>query len=48
MKRICILTQRELDVLILIAQGKSNKEIAQTLGLAVKTVEHHAVKSSRG
>jgi DNA-binding NarL/FixJ family response regulator len=35
------LTQRERQVLLLIAQGKSNKEIAQILGLSVNTVSVH-------
>jgi DNA-binding NarL/FixJ family response regulator len=36
-----ILTQREREVLQLIAEGKSTKEIASTLFLSVKTVETH-------
>jgi DNA-binding NarL/FixJ family response regulator len=35
------LTQRETDVLRLLAQGQSNKEIAQTLGIGEKTVHSH-------
>jgi DNA-binding NarL/FixJ family response regulator len=35
------LTQREKQVLKLVADGLSNKEIAQTLDLSVKTVETH-------
>ncbi len=35
------LTRREEEVLRLIAQGHSNKEIAQQLNIAVKTVESH-------
>jgi DNA-binding NarL/FixJ family response regulator len=36
-----LLTQREKEVLQLIAEGKSNKEIATTLDLSVYTVETH-------
>ena len=36
------LTQREMDVLRLIAQGKSNKEISSELYLALNTVKRHA------
>lgn len=38
----CIdLTEREYDVLKHIAQGKSNKDIADTLGLSIHTVKSH-------
>src|SRR5690606_40829526 len=35
------LTERELEVLLLIAKGKSNQEIADALFIAVKTVKTH-------
>jgi DNA-binding NarL/FixJ family response regulator len=35
------LSKRELEVLQLIAEGKSTKEIAATLHVSVKTVETH-------
>jgi DNA-binding CsgD family transcriptional regulator len=34
-----ILSKRELEVLSLLAQGKSNKEVASALAISVKTVE---------
>lgn len=35
------LTQREMEILLLIAQGKTNQEIADLLFIAVKTVKVH-------
>ena len=35
------LTNRQRQVLALIAQGRSNKEIARTLGLTERTVKFH-------
>lgn len=35
------LTRREMDVLILIAMECANTEIANTLGISVRTVESH-------
>nr|WP_246583842.1 helix-turn-helix transcriptional regulator [Bradyrhizobium iriomotense] len=35
------LTQRELDVLALMAEGASNKMIARQLGISVHTVKFH-------
>jgi len=35
------LTARERDVVRLLAVGKSNKEIASSLGISIKTVETH-------
>jgi DNA-binding NarL/FixJ family response regulator len=34
-------TPRELEIIRLLAQGKSNKQIAAQLGIAVRTVETH-------
>jgi NarL family two-component system response regulator LiaR len=36
------LTDRELEVVRALARGKSNKEIASTLGISEKTVRNHA------
>ena len=38
------LTQRQVEILQLVAEGKSNKEIAVILNLAVKTVEFHKTR----
>lgn len=38
------LTQRQLEILQLVAEGKSNKDIAVILSLAVKTVEFHKTR----
>jgi DNA-binding NarL/FixJ family response regulator len=35
------LSPRELEVLQLVAEGSSNKEMGNTLGIAIKTVEKH-------
>jgi len=39
--RLSNLTPREIEVLILIADGKSNKEIADMLVISPNTVRHH-------
>ncbi|MDQ5959436.1 MAG: hypothetical protein QG592_515, partial [Pseudomonadota bacterium] len=36
-----LLTEREREILILVAQGNSNKRIAQQLDVSVRTVETH-------
>ncbi|HEY9273067.1 response regulator transcription factor [Achromobacter sp.] len=42
-----MLTQRERDVLRHIASGEANKQIAQALGLSVRTVETHRLNIKR-
>lgn len=41
------LTQRQREILQLIAEGRSNKEIAAILNLALKTVEFHKTRIMR-
>ena len=41
LRRIDMLTPRERDVLALLTEGKSNKEVAIALDLSVRTVEMH-------
>jgi len=36
-----LLTQRQLEVLRLVAKGSSSKEIARELGISIKTIETH-------
>jgi DNA-binding NarL/FixJ family response regulator len=36
-----VLTSRQREILQLVAEGKSTKEVAQLLNLSVKTVETH-------
>jgi len=42
-----VLTWREREIVQLIAGGSSNKEVAATLGISVKTVETHRAKIMR-
>ncbi len=37
-------TPREIEIIRLLAEGKSNKEIATSLGIAVRTVETHRAR----
>jgi DNA-binding NarL/FixJ family response regulator len=41
------LSRRELEVLTLIAQGNTNKQIAEKLGISVRTVETHRERVMR-
>ncbi len=41
------LTTREREVLVLIAEGQSNKEIANKLGIGVRTIETHRERIMR-
>jgi len=41
------LTRREREVLSLIAQGQANKEIADLLGISIRTVEAHRARIMR-
>jgi len=41
------LTPREREVVQLIAEGKTNKEVAETLGISVKTAEAHRTNVMR-
>jgi DNA-binding NarL/FixJ family response regulator len=40
-KQIPRLSSREIEVLQLIAEGQANKQIAEELGISIKTVEKH-------
>jgi two-component system nitrate/nitrite response regulator NarL len=42
-----LLTSREREVLVLIAEGQSNKEIAGRLGIGVRTIETHRERIMR-
>jgi len=42
-----LLTSRERDVLVLLAEGLCNKEVASTLGIGVRTIETHRANLMR-
>ena len=46
-KPVAKLSEREREVLALIAEGKSNKEIAMHLGIGVRTTETHRERIMR-
>jgi DNA-binding CsgD family transcriptional regulator len=41
------LSNREIDVLMLVAEGKTNEEIGLVLGISGKTVQHHVARAYR-
>ena len=43
--RLATLTQREREVMDLVVQGRKNKQIAEQLGISVKTVEAHRARA---
>lgn len=43
--KLATLTQREREVMDLVVQGRKNKQIAEELGISVKTVEAHRAKA---
>jgi DNA-binding NarL/FixJ family response regulator len=40
-QELSVLTSRELEVLKLVAEGRTNQEIADQLSLSIKTVQAH-------
>jgi DNA-binding CsgD family transcriptional regulator len=42
-----LLTDREREIVQLLADGHSNKEVAKSLGISVKTVETHRARIMR-
>ena len=41
------MSSRELEVLLLVADGKTNEEIGIVLGISGKTVQHHVAHAYR-
>jgi DNA-binding CsgD family transcriptional regulator len=44
---VVVVTAREREVIQLVAEGRSSKEVASTLGISVKTVEAHRASIMR-
>jgi len=42
-----VLTKRQMEVIVLAAQGLINKDIGEALGIAEQTVKHHVKTVSR-
>jgi len=42
--RLAHLTPREHEVMVMVTEGRSNKEIANTLGVSAKTIEAHRAR----
>jgi len=40
-KGLEVLTEREVEILLLVTRGLSNKEIASELSLSIRTIQHH-------
>lgn len=45
--RVATLTPREKEVMELVVEGQSNKQIARNLGVSPRTVEHHRARVMR-
>jgi len=43
-ERLAHLTPREHEVMVMVTEGKSNKEIANSLGVSAKTIEAHRAR----
>lgn len=43
-EKLALLTERELEVLVLVVQGRPSKQIAEILDLSVSTVDNHRAK----
>jgi RNA polymerase sigma factor (sigma-70 family) len=43
-EKLALLTEREMEVLVLVVQGRPSKQIAELLDLSVSTVDNHRAK----